>query len=98
MVRYGAHPNRERIATTERIAEERIGSEHVHSFTSGDQHVVDADGYQFIFHLLRGKYDIRVNGRIMAKYTSWDEAEQKFTRLLERGDEPPTGPESTTTS
>jgi hypothetical protein len=87
MVHYGAHPNRNRIEAAERIAESHAGTENVHSFTSGEKHVIDANGNQMIVHILRGKYDIRVDGEIMAKFASWEDAKRKFRWLLEQGEE-----------
>lgn len=81
-VRYGAYDGRLRIEQAEQLAQKHADPSAVHSWIDGKYFVITVDERKLVIDLLRGKYDIAVDGEIMGKYTTWDDAAEKFRTLL----------------
>lgn len=66
----------------ERLAREHADPSNIHSWIDDTHFVLTVDERKLVIDLLRGKYDIAVGDEVMGKYTTWDDAAEKFESLL----------------
>ncbi len=86
MVNYHIHDGDERLATARKLARQYASDEQVQSFTDGTSGIVGVGSRRLVVDFRRGTYDVYDDSGVIGKFTDWDEALQKYERVLERGE------------